>query len=127
MNKTVAIAMLPPDPMNFLTDGSFTYHMDKYSCMKGMYEAHRKCVAFQIHHMRKHVFGAFPDTYVCSLLFRSRRNMWADVYRHEIRSTNKVDAQMVWQGLHHYNALGHRHLSPDPQHWCERQNESERV
>ena len=45
MNKTVAIAMLPPDPMNSLTDGSFTYHLDKYSCMKGMYEAHRKCVS----------------------------------------------------------------------------------
>ena len=45
MNKSVAIAMLPPDPMNSLTDGSFTYHLDKYSCMKGMYEAHRKCAS----------------------------------------------------------------------------------
>jgi hypothetical protein len=53
--------------------------------------------------------------------------MWADVYRHEIRSTDKVDAQMVWQRLHHYNALGLWHLSSDPQHWYVRANESERV
>ena len=78
--------------------------------------------------MRKHVAGASPDTYVrSSLLFRSRRNMWVDVYHHEIRSTDKVDAQMVWQGLHHYNALGLWHISPDPQHWCVRENERERV
>ena len=43
MNTTVPIVMLPPDPMNSLTDGSFTYHWDKYSCMKEMYEAHGKC------------------------------------------------------------------------------------
>jgi hypothetical protein len=66
MNKTVAIAMLPPDPMNSLTDASFTYHLDKYSCMKGMYEAHRKCASKSEYHMRKHVFGAFPDTHVCT-------------------------------------------------------------
>ena len=45
MNKSVVIVMLPPDPMNSLTDGCFTYHLDKYSCMKGMYEAHRKCAS----------------------------------------------------------------------------------
>jgi hypothetical protein len=88
MDKT--IAMLPPDPMNSLTDGSFTFHWDKYSCIKEMYEAHGK---FQVQTTCIHdVFVAFPNTYLCSLLFRSRRNMWAHVFHHEIRSTDKVDA-----------------------------------
>ena len=43
MNATMPIAMLQPDPMNSLADGSFTFHWDKYSCIKEMYEAHGKC------------------------------------------------------------------------------------
>jgi hypothetical protein len=54
-----------------------------------MYEAHCK---FQVQTTCTHdVFVAFPSTYVCSLLFRSRRNVWAHVYHHEIGSTDKVD------------------------------------
>lgn len=34
------IADIPGDPMNSLTDPTFTFHFDKYSCIREFYYAH---------------------------------------------------------------------------------------
>ena len=68
--------MLPPDPMNSLTDGSFTFHWDKYSCIKEMYEAHGKfqvqttCIHDVLWHFLTHTSAVFFSDLVgiCGLM-----------------------------------------------------------